>query len=1076
MKRLCILKLIWISWFLIISHFVWAQEFVKSDGIIFFNNGKYDSVISFVPSWIEEHPEEAGLALYYMAESYYNLGLSTPELGKAREYFRQAYKTFSSALKKLDLLSRYSENYYFAQYKKGWCQFRRAELEENPVVLLNLAYSDFLQLDPDAPDSLRQKATYMAGEAKIREATLRRYEMLRRGVQNAEINRILKNLAKAEKQFTKLTTAALIDPFLKLSAKIRLLDIAYEKGKLYQVMPKDAFPYVRDTNKTNDPNSTAIWYFKKADYQGLLDNLNSENTGALKDILNYLNAMRYLNIYWISASEESLTKFSTALRKLRSLEFTYEKLFRLGNQIQRSHNLKSDEFIQLSLENTSAYARAADHIEEAYYWLGFVQYIVNNEKSIYNLDKFIKIKSDKIVDVCSEALLEDARLKLYILYFEKYSQDQKRLQELETILESFNPKSKHIQSRKNLLSKLVRIVTGEDVWTVLTGEKEQRFNEAFEIIKYLLPRAASVIGVTRQRYLHQLNRIFEITREGRPNQTYFYQGIAKSLEAEIQPTYKAKERMFRQAAALLKNVTFPYKLEGNYVRARSLFFAKKYGEAKKLFKTLINQQKSLRSVYYLGEILRLANQGKAAIRCYEVVKEKTRGIVEGEFWYYNADAAINLCTPTGDLDELKDVKLEEVKFPETLLTIGNEKLSYERLADTDYLQTQTAQAGIRILKMFGLPRKTLYPSRIALTRSNFWNRGFHEFTVPINEGLRHVLATMRLLVELSANTRGQVLVLFNGEEIPPDLDGFYKKRNINLNSEVEIRVANPQCDLFTTEYCFLKPGTETLVFSLNPQLVYEPVGEVTNVPVHFQVFRPEYDRNVVLHLMGRKIRKMTCLYRDFSTKINYRDFVYSPQLDCYLVVDSENDVIWRYSSKDSLAKEGVFIKSFKDHADSLNSPEGIAIDAAGNIYIADWGNHRVVVLNPDGSFRTTLGSFGINRMPNAGYKIKFVFPTRLAIEEDVNVETRVIDGDTVRVHRPKYLFVADRFGVHKCDMQGFYIDTVVKPSAKFAEGSFYGLALKGYSKGAELYVVQHKRGDVVKFKGKAKAVAWIRKN
>ena len=39
---------------------------------------------------------------------------------------------------------------------------------------------------------------------------------------------------------------------------------------------------------------------------------------------------------------------------------------------------------------------------------------------------------------------------------------------------------------------------------------------------------------------------------------------------------------------------------------------------------------------------------------------------------------------------------------------------------------------------------------------------------------------------------------------------------------------------------------------------------------------------------------------------------------------------------------------------SLNHPVGVAIDSDGDVYVTDWGNHRVQIYEPDGSFITSL--------------------------------------------------------------------------------------------------------------------------
>jgi sugar lactone lactonase YvrE len=42
----------------------------------------------------------------------------------------------------------------------------------------------------------------------------------------------------------------------------------------------------------------------------------------------------------------------------------------------------------------------------------------------------------------------------------------------------------------------------------------------------------------------------------------------------------------------------------------------------------------------------------------------------------------------------------------------------------------------------------------------------------------------------------------------------------------------------------------------------------------------------------------------------------------------------------------------------LNAPNGIALDAAGNVYVADYNNHRIEKFAVDGTFQTAIGSFG----------------------------------------------------------------------------------------------------------------------
>jgi len=60
-------------------------------------------------------------------------------------------------------------------------------------------------------------------------------------------------------------------------------------------------------------------------------------------------------------------------------------------------------------------------------------------------------------------------------------------------------------------------------------------------------------------------------------------------------------------------------------------------------------------------------------------------------------------------------------------------------------------------------------------------------------------------------------------------------------------------------------------------------------------------------------------------------------------------------------KNGKFIKSWGSRgtaAGQFNSIRGIAIDAKGNVYVADAGNKRIQVFDGDGTYKTEIGNVG----------------------------------------------------------------------------------------------------------------------
>ncbi len=70
---------------------------------------------------------------------------------------------------------------------------------------------------------------------------------------------------------------------------------------------------------------------------------------------------------------------------------------------------------------------------------------------------------------------------------------------------------------------------------------------------------------------------------------------------------------------------------------------------------------------------------------------------------------------------------------------------------------------------------------------------------------------------------------------------------------------------------------------------------------------------------------------------------------------------------------------------SLNAPKGVAADGAGNVYVADSSNHRIRKVTPEGDVSTLAGSGVAGFLNGSGSEAKFSSPAGVAVDAAGNV-------------------------------------------------------------------------------------------
>lgn len=145
------------------------------------------------------------------------------------------------------------------------------------------------------------------------------------------------------------------------------------------------------------------------------------------------------------------------------------------------------------------------------------------------------------------------------------------------------------------------------------------------------------------------------------------------------------------------------------------------------------------------------------------------------------------------------------------------------------------------------------------------------------------------------------------------------------------------------------------------------------------------------------------------------------------VTDNDNNRIVKFDSKANFLET---IGSTGSGDGQLLSPTGIAVDKSGNIYVVDFGNYRIEKFDPSGNFMLKFSS---------------------------NIGVRVSDPEGVAVDDSGNIYVADLYNpIEKFDPNGNLISTI----GTYEIGGAQGVVL---DKSGNIFVLNNEHPDVVEF-------------
>jgi sugar lactone lactonase YvrE len=85
---------------------------------------------------------------------------------------------------------------------------------------------------------------------------------------------------------------------------------------------------------------------------------------------------------------------------------------------------------------------------------------------------------------------------------------------------------------------------------------------------------------------------------------------------------------------------------------------------------------------------------------------------------------------------------------------------------------------------------------------------------------------------------------------------------------------------------------------------------------------------------------------------------------------------------------------------SFYLPGGIALDATGNIYIADTYNNMIRKISPDGSVKTLAGKKAMGSANGKGTDASFSHPAGIAVDQDANIYIADVGNNRIRKITP----------------------------------------------------------------------------
>jgi sugar lactone lactonase YvrE len=144
-------------------------------------------------------------------------------------------------------------------------------------------------------------------------------------------------------------------------------------------------------------------------------------------------------------------------------------------------------------------------------------------------------------------------------------------------------------------------------------------------------------------------------------------------------------------------------------------------------------------------------------------------------------------------------------------------------------------------------------------------------------------------------------------------------------------------------------------------------------------------------------------------------------------------------------------------AATFNTPSGVAFDAAGNLYVADYGNNLIRKITSDGIVTTVAGSRAVGYANGQGIAANFNKPSSIALDAAGNIYVTEPYNNAIRKISPDYMVTTFAGGPAAATLVGSPIAISIDATGNMFIADFSGRILK-ISAGKILTVLAGKSG------------------